>query len=414
MSKRIKDKVAAIESPELQSIDIKKIAKIDVSLPAIEGSRPSSAPTSEKQLKRVFFIGALSLVVVTSSIAVTIYQSLLLSEDHYYFPFPLLSAAYMNIMQMLIAVVIVSVYGRLFRTFQLLISPDGLKATYQAILPCSVVTATELAISFMALRFVSVAFYTMVRSSAIIFILFGAFITGRERVNVTLIAVILFTGAGVILAAWDPSSTAGLNALGFGLSLAASMLSGVKWVLTEVLLNENESFMKILKELNQSVKPNGKPRNLTPLLTILLLAPLSTVTLAIGAVVLEGFPFTFAEFTQTVSWEYALITAGNMSLISILVFLIRVSDFRLVQLVNLITFSLLGIVKEILMISISVLFLGEVLFAVNWIGLVMTIVGVALYSHYRHYADLKSKNPQDIELTPVQRKPRKLTMQHCK
>jgi solute carrier family 35 protein C2 len=310
--------------------------------------------------------------------------------------------------------VIVSVYGRLFRTFQLLISPDGLKATYQAILPCSVVTATELAISFMALRFVSVAFYTMVRSSAIIFILFGAFITGRERVNVTLIAVILFTGAGVILAAWDPSSTAGLNALGFGLSLAASMLSGVKWVLTEVLLNENESFMKILKELNQSVKPNGKPRNLTPLLTILLLAPLSTVTLAIGAVVLEGFPFTFAEFTQTVSWEYALITAGNMSLISILVFLIRVSDFRLVQLVNLITFSLLGIVKEILMISISVLFLGEVLFAVNWIGLVMTIVGVALYSHYRHYADLKSKNPQDIELTPVQRKPRKLTMQHCK
>ncbi len=397
MSKRIKEKQLVFESPELQVIEIAKDKN---------AHNVSEKSDSLQPWKKTVYVGVLSSVVVSASIALTIYQSLLLSEEHYYFPFPIMSAVVMNIVQMLLAVVLVSAYGRLFKTFRLLLSAEGWKATYQAILPCSVVTATELAISFMALRFVSVAFYTMVRSSSIIFILFGAFVTGRERINLTLIFVILLTGAGVVLAAWDPNSTAGLNPLGFGLSLLAAVLGGAKWVLTECLLNENESFMNILKQVNQSTKPNVKPRNLTPLLTCLLLTPLCILTLVFGTVALEGFPFSFVDFARTVSWEYALITGGNMLLISVLIFLIRVSDFRLVQLVSLVTFSFLGIVKEILMIVISVLFLGEILFGVNWIGLLMTIVGVALYSNYRHAAESRAKQPSDIELTPMT--PRKL------
>lgn len=400
MSRRIKAGTSAFESPELQVIHIESA----IPKASIHALKEAESSAKGKALRRTLFIGTLSIVAVSSSITVTIYQSLLLSENHYYFPFPIVSATIMNAIQMLIAVLIVAAYGRLFRTCRLLVSKEGWKATYQAILPCSVVTAIELALSFMALRFVSVAFFTMVRSSSIIFILFGAFLTGREEVNTTLIFVILLTGAGVILAAWDPSSTAGLNALGFGLSMITSVLSGVKWVLTEVLLNENEAFMSILKQLNASAKQGAKPRNLTPLLTCLLLAPVSLVTLAIGAVVLEGFPGAFIEFAKDVSWEYAAIVAGSMLLISFLVFVIRVSDFRLVQLVSLVTFSFLGVVKEILMIAISVLFLGEVLFGVNWIGLAMTIVGVLLYSYYRHTLNATAANPRDIELVPVKRR----------
>ena len=360
-----------------------------------------------KLWKRNLVIFSLSFIVVASAITVTIFQSMLLSANHYYFPFPIFSAAVTNFVQLIAAGLILGYYGRLGILGREIISQDGWKATYQAILPCSFVTAAELSLSLVSLQYVTVSFFTMVKSSSIIFILIGAFMTGQERVNAFLLAVILLTGVGVIFAAWDPKSTAGLEIIGFSLVMAASVLNACKWILTELLLNENLAFKNILEKLNAPSKNQSKPRNLTPLLSVLLIAPITFGFLLIGAIAFEGFPLQIVAFISDESVGYTTITLGSLFLTSFLVFIMRVADFRLVQLVSLVTFSLLGIIKEIIMIGISVLFLGEVLFPINVMGLIITIIGVGLYNYYRilesRQAEAIKKGNFEIELQLRQR-----------
>lgn len=352
----------------------------------IEAARQAVTDENSKnssEFKRNLLIFALSFVVVASAISVTIFQSLLLSANHLFFPFPIFSAAVTNFVQLFGALLIIGSYGRVGRLGNEIWTQNGWKATYQAILPCSLVTAAELSISLISLQYVTVSFFTMVKSSSIIFILLGSFMTGQERVNLFLISVIFLTGGGVILAAWDPKSTAGLEVIGFSLVLLSSILNATKWILTELLLNENVAFRSIINNLNVSAKPQGKTRNLTPILSVLLIAPITFGLLLIGTIIFEGFPIQIISFISAESIGYTAITLGSLLLSSCLVFIMRVADFRLVQLVSLVTFSLLGIIKEIFMILISVIFLGEILFPINVAGLIITIIGVALYNYYR-------------------------------
>ena len=365
---------------------------------------------NSKAFKRSLLIFSLSFIVVASAIAVTIFQSMLLSANYFFFPFPIFSAAVTNFVQLFGALLIVGYYGRLGRLGREFFTETGWKATYQAILPCSLVTAAELSFSLVSLQYVTVSFFTMVKSSSIVFILLGAFITGQERVSVFLISVIFLTGVGVILAAWDPKSTAGLEVIGFSLVLLSSILNAGKWILTELLLNENVAFQTILTNLNVSSKEQGKTRNLTPILSVLLIAPITFAFLLIGTIIFEGFPLQIVSFMSNESIRYTIITVGSLSLSSLIVFVMRVADFRLVQLVSLVTFSLLGIIKEIFMILISVVFLGEILFPVNVAGLIVTIVGVVLYNYYRALEskreEVTRKGNLEIELQLTKRKRR--------
>lgn len=408
-------------TPPLNSIDpnFSNLAKISLKADftdlqkEIEAARQAINEENSKKsvaLKKNLIIFSLSFIVVASAIVVTIFQSMLLSANHFFFPFPIFSAAVTNFVQLLGAMLIIGYYGRLGRLGREIWTENGWKATYQAILPCSLVTAAELSISLISLQYVTVSFFTMVKSSSIIFILLGAFMTGQERVNVFLISVIFLTGAGVILAAWDPKSTAGLEIIGFSLVLLSSILNAGKWILTELLLNENVSFQNILNNLNVSKTIQGKKRNLTPILSVLLIAPITFTFLLIGAIAFEGFPLQMISFLSNESIGYATITLGSLFLTSLLVFVMRVADFRLVQLVSLVAFSLLGIIKEIFMILISVIFLGEILFPINIAGLIITIIGVILYNYYRilekQRAEAVKRGNLEIELQMTKRKRR--------
>ena len=203
----------------------------------------------------------------------------------------------------------------------------------------------------------------------------GAFMTGQERVNVFLISVIFLTGAGVILAAWDPKSTAGLEIIGFSLVLLSSILNAGKWILTELLLNENVSFQNILNNLNVS-KTTQERREIW-------LRSFQSFNCSDHFYVsfdwsdcIWRFPLTsillLIKWINRIRYNYS----RKSLLTSLLVFVMRVADFRLVQLVSLVTFSLLGIIKEIFMILISVIFLGEILFPINIAGLIITIIGL--------------------------------------
>lgn len=127
--------------------------------------------------------------------------------------------------------------------------------------------------------------------------------------------------------------------------------------------------------------------------------------LAIAAVVIEGFPKSLIQFAQFNSLNYGLVVSGSLVFVSVLVFIMRVLDFRLVQIISLVSFSLLGVVKEFIMIIISVLFLGETLVALNWLGMIITMMAMGLYAYYRH--NQSKLVAEEIELQPVPTRRRK-------
>lgn len=367
-------------------------------------------------IKKNLSLVVLSIFVIISATVATVFQSVLLSSSHYQFPFPLFSAAFSNSIQFFVSILILGIFGKIGKLCGAMWSVDGILAFKQAILPYSLVSAAELAISFVSLQMVTLSYFTMVKSSAVIFVLIGGFITGQEQINLTLFSVIVLTGSGVILAVYDSKSSVGVEIIGFGLVLLAAILNAVKWVIVDMLLKGNRSYKNILDKFNASSSSSGSTaeteveskHNFTPLLSVLLLSPITFLSLFIITAIFEGFPGRISEFLSFESWNYFGVAMGGLLFTSILVFYMRVIDYRLVQDVSLITFALLGIIREVIMILVSVFFLGEILQPINVVGLVVTIAGICLYYLYRYRETLQNeaikKGNLEIELQPVQKK----------
>lgn len=65
-------------------------------------------------------------------------------------------------------------------------------------MPCGLVTVGDIAIESIALETISVTFYTMVTSSAPVFVLLSAFAFAIEKITVALVASVLLIAAGEV------------------------------------------------------------------------------------------------------------------------------------------------------------------------------------------------------------------------
>ncbi|OMJ16742.1 putative sugar phosphate/phosphate translocator [Smittium culicis] len=73
------------------------------------------------------------------------------------------------------------------------------KNYFTKVLPCSIASALDIGLSNLSLKTITLTFYTMCKSSVIIFVLFFAFAFGLERVRFSLILVVLIISFGVLL-----------------------------------------------------------------------------------------------------------------------------------------------------------------------------------------------------------------------
>ena len=112
----------------------------------------------------------------------------------------------------------------------------------------------------------------MCKSSSLIFVLLFAFLFRLERFSWRLIGVIALTFSGVLLMVATETSFV-LN--GFLLVISASALGGLRWSLTQILLQNKEMGMD------------------NPAATIYWLSPSMGLTLAIVSIALEGWTTLF-------------------------------------------------------------------------------------------------------------------------
>ncbi|XP_074878490.1 solute carrier family 35 member C2 isoform X2 [Buteo buteo] len=197
--------------------------------------------------------------------------------------------------------------------------------------PAALSTSLDIGLSNWSFLYVTVSLYTMTKSSAILFILLFSLLFKLEEVRVTLLLVVLLIAGGLFMFTYKSTQ---FNTQGFVLVLCASFLGGIRWTLTQILLQKAEL---------------GLPLSISEKL------------------------FRFHEAGMLFS------LVGKLFLGGILAFGLGFSEFLLVSRTSSLTLSIAGIFKEICILFLATRLLGDRLSLLNWLGFAVCLSGISLH-----------------------------------
>ncbi|KAG9248526.1 triose-phosphate transporter family-domain-containing protein [Calycina marina] len=224
--------------------------------------------------------------------------------------------------------------------------------------PCGTATGLDIGLGNMSLKFISLTFYTMCKSSALAFVLLFAFIFRLETPSWRLIGIIATMIVGVVMMV---AGEVDFSVLGFVLVISAAFFSGFRWGLTQILLLRN-------------------PATSNPFSSIFYLAPIMFFSLLVLAIPVEGF-HALGEGIHVLIQKKGVFLGPLLLLFpGAIAFCMTASEFALLQRTSVVTLSIAGIFKEVVTISAAGLVFGDPLTPVNVSGLFVTIGAIAAYN----------------------------------
>ncbi|KAI5868313.1 triose-phosphate transporter family-domain-containing protein [Durotheca rogersii] len=224
--------------------------------------------------------------------------------------------------------------------------------------PCAAATGLDIGLGNTSLKFITLTFYTMCKSSSLAFVLLFAFIFRLETPTWRLVAIIGTMTAGVVMMV---TGEVEFRLGGFILVISAAFFSGFRWALTQILLLRN-------------------PATSNPFSSIFFLAPVMFLVLISIALPVEGF-FELVEGLKVLSEEWGAVRTPLILLFpGTIAFLMTASEFALLQRSSVVTLSIAGIFKEVVTISAAALVFDDKLTPVNISGLVVTILAIGAYN----------------------------------
>nr|XP_045012761.1 solute carrier family 35 member C2 isoform X3 [Jaculus jaculus] len=218
--------------------------------------------------------------------------------------------------------------------------------------PTALATALDVGLSNWSFLYITVSLYTMTKSSAVLFILIFSLIFKLEELSTQ------------------------FNVEGFALVLGASFIGGIRWTLTQMLLQKAELGLQ------------------NPIDTMFHLQPLMFLGLFPLFAVFEGLHLSTSEkifrFQDT---GPLLRVLGSLFLGGILAFGLGFSEFLLVSRTSSLTLSIAGIFKsqlqltassclcpqEVCTLLLAAHLLGDQISLVNWLGFALCLSGISLH-----------------------------------
>ncbi|KAI9025051.1 triose-phosphate transporter family-domain-containing protein [Phycomyces nitens] len=203
----------------------------------------------------------------------------------------------------------------------------------------------------------------MVKSSTPVWVLLFSFIFGFERPRLVLITIILVMVVGVSLTVEGETK---FDRLGFGLVLVAAIVSGLRWNLTQLLLQQDRLGMN------------------NPIATLYYLSPVMFITMLSLSLLVEKPIDQFRHSKHFDSVSHVVESFGLMSIGGVLAFCMTLAELSLIKSTNTVTLSVAGISKEIVIITLSVLIYDDILTPKALLGLFISIVGIIAYNYHQH------------------------------
>ncbi|KAF9453930.1 TPT-domain-containing protein [Macrolepiota fuliginosa MF-IS2] len=245
--------------------------------------------------------------------------------------------------------------------------------------PTAVATGLDIGLSNLSLKTITLSFYTMCKSSSLIFVLLFAFLFHLEIFSWRLVAVIFLIFSGVLLMV---ATETHFSLDGFLLVISASALGGLRWSLTQIMLK------------------NKKMGFDNPAATIYWLTPTMGLLLAILSAAKENWVTLFrGEFFS--GSTKILETLFFLSAPGVVAFCMVLSEFYIIQRTGVVPMSIAGIAKEVTTISISSWFFGDQLTPLNIVGVAITVCGIALFTFHKYRKSLEADVPLDAHGNPV-------------
>lgn len=229
------------------------------------------------------------------------------------------------------------------------------------LVPCGVATALDIGLGNTSLKFITLTFLTMCKSSALAFVLLFAFIFRLETPSWKLILIIATMTVGVIMMV---AGEAAFNAIGFSLIIASAFFSGFRWALTQILLLRH-------------------PATSNPFATLFFIAPIEFVALFLLALAAEGPLEVINGIGILIAKEGTFQGICLLIFPGFLAFCMLSSEFALLQRTNVVTLSICGIFKEVVTISAAEIFYHDPLTPINISGLLVTIASIGAYNYLK-------------------------------
>lgn len=245
------------------------------------------------------------------STSLSLYNKNLMGRDRFNFNFPLLVSAIHAGIHFVITALMMSLGGNRWKDtsgnqmtwnnylFKVVSGMDtffssSINMPYKHTkVPCGVAAAVEICCSNASLVYITLTFYTMVKSSTPIWVLLFSFLFGFEKPRFLLVAIIGVMVAGVVLTVEGETK---FDMLGFTLVLVASIVSGLRWSMTQLLL----------KHENMGIG--------NPIATLYYLSPVMFITMLTLSLIFENPLDQFQHSKHFDTFSHIMESFGLMSI----------------------------------------------------------------------------------------------------
>ncbi|KAM4609976.1 solute carrier family 35 member C2-like [Polymixia lowei] len=238
--------------------------------------------------------------------------------------------------------------------------------------PTALATVLDIALSNWSFLFITISLYTMTKSSAVLFILFFSLVFKLEEPSPFLILVVVLIASGLFMFTFESTQ---FNMKGFIMVLLASFIGGIRWTLTQLLMQKAELGLQ---------NPVDTMYHLQPLMFLGLL-PLFLYN--------EGLSISTSEkLFRVTELSPLLYSILMLSIGGSLAFGLGFSEFLLVSRTSSLTLSIAGIFKEVCTLLLATGLMGDKMNAINWLGFAVCLCGISLHVGLKTYYS-KNKGP---------------------
>ncbi|KAK5093770.1 hypothetical protein LTR24_003965 [Lithohypha guttulata] len=306
------------------------------------------------------------------SLSISLYNKWMFSADNLNFHFPLFTTSLHMVVQFLLASAVLLIFPNLRPEIK---RPDPREREHSEptkplltplfyltrLVPCGTTTSLDIGLGNASLQTITLTFYTMCKSSVLIFVLIFAFLFRLESPTVKLTLIILSMTLGVVMMVFGETD---FHLTGFVLAISASFFSGFRWSLTQILLLRH-------------------PATSNPFATMFFLAPIMFLTLFVIAMFSET-PSAVIVGLQLLAHDLGTAKAVLLMFVpGVLAFCMIASEFTLLQRTNVVTLSICGIFKEVVTIAAAGIVFHDELSVINVSGLLVTIASIACYNYMK-------------------------------
>ncbi|KAL0476388.1 YMD8 [Acrasis kona] len=337
-------------------------------------------------------------------------------------------------------------YGGEFVSIKLVLRKLFKAKIYKKLVPFSCLSGMDYGLSNISFIYNTVTLYTIVKSSVPIFTLIVSFLAGMERFTIQLSVSVALISFGIAMAAFTSGD---FNLLGAVLVLIASMIGGFRLVYVQYILqphkaqeekkgikydtlpthededasSQNETITSPTSstvdqtptaELAQYISDNQALREhhrknlkkfdheISGVHMFFMTAPVAALAILPFAIVAE-VPLIYKKYQTISNVEYneelpeqnaqllyaklnffrSIVT--NMVVGAFFGFFLNVSEFLLIRETSGLTLTVLGIIKELLLIASSTLIFGDEINFKSAVGYGITLVGIILFKFNRYH-----------------------------